>query len=244
MSKLVDLARRNLLTVAAMTGTAGIIESLGAALTPTLAAVVALPGQGGSRPRAGQKKNAPAGKVDPVTNDLEIINGAIQLEQKAANTYLGLEKEKIINNKQIIDTARQFAADHLAHRDALIKAVTSLQATPANIKGLGTLPIPATILRKEAEAVRYAMAVELIAAKTYYEAFQNRLKTDEGRRLAIDIMPVEMQHVGVFLAALKLIVDKSNVDNTLVPYASLEDALLPALPTGFSWDFEAETKVS
>ncbi len=235
---LVDIARRDLLKMAAMTGTVGIITALGEALNPTLAAVISLPqkkGAGATTPKGATS----AAKVDPATNDIGIANMAIQLEQKAINTYLGLKKEKLIVNKAILDVAAQFSDDHVAHRDALVKAVKALGGEPANYKGLGTFPIPAKILKKESEAVRYGMALELIASKVYLDAFKDKLRTPEARSLIISILPVETQHVGVLRTVLKFVVDKSNKDNKISPYPTLEDEPMPEIPQGFSWDFNA-----
>jgi rubrerythrin len=234
--KLVDLARRDLLKLAALTGTAGIVASLGDALSPTLAAVIGIQ-------KKGKPAGAPAepqGKQDPNSNDLAIVNMAIQLEQRAINTYVGMEKEKLITNKDLIDVARQFAADHTAHREALIKAASDvLQGKPAPIKGLGTFPIPAIALKKEIDAVRYALSLELIASKIYFDAFKDKLKTKAGRDLVLTILPVETQHVGVFRSFLKLkLKDKELPDNNrLVPFAMLDKYPSPEIPKGFSWDF-------
>lgn len=235
-TNLVDIARRDLLKMAAMTGTVGIITALGDSLNPTLAAVASLPQKkkGGATP-----STATPTKVDPATNDVGIANVAIQLEQRAINTYLGLKKEKILVNKNLLDVTQQFSDDHVAHRDALVKAVKALGGEPANFKGLGTFPIPATILKKESEAVRYGLALELIASKVYLDAFKDKLKTPEGRSLIVSILSVETQHVGVLRTVLKFVVDKSNKNNKILPYPTLEEEPMPEMPQGFSWDFNA-----
>jgi rubrerythrin len=235
-TSLFDIARRDLLKMAAMTGTASVITALGEALNPTLAAVANLPQRKKSGAPAGA---AGGGKVDPATNDIGIANTAIQIEQKAINTYFGLKKEKVIVNPQVLTVAGQFADDHAAHRDALVKAVKALGGEPTTTKGLGTFPIPAKILKKEAEAVRYGMALELIASKIYFDAFKDKLRTPEGRSLIITILPVETQHVAVLRTVLKFVVDKSNKDNKISPYPTLEEEPMPEMPQGFSWDFNA-----
>ena len=236
---LVEIARRDLLKMAAMTGTVGIINALGAALNPTLAMVANMPQKGKGKGAAKTEPGAATGKVDPKANDIAIANMAIQLEQRAINTYLGLKKEKILVSKPLLDVTAQFSDDHLAHREALIKAVKALGGEVANYKGLGTFPIPAQILKKESEAVRYGMALELIASKVYLDAFKNKLKTPEGQNLIITILPVETQHFGVLRTVLKFVVDKNNKDNQILPYPTLEEEPMPAMPQGFSWDFNA-----
>ncbi|MBI4851321.1 MAG: ferritin-like domain-containing protein [Acidobacteria bacterium] len=233
---LVDIARRDLLKMAAMTGTVGIITALGESLNPTLAAVASLPQKKKGAPTPAKE---PEAKLTPALNDVGIANMAIQLEQRAINTYLGLKKEKILVNKNLLDVTQQFSDDHVAHRDALVKAVKALGGEPANYKGLGTFPIPATILKKESEAVRYGMALELIASKVYFDAFKDKLKTPEGRNLIINILSVETQHVGVLRTVLKFVVDKSNKSNKILPYPTLEEEPMPEMPKGFSWDFNA-----
>jgi len=229
--KIVDIARRELMKMAAMTGTAGIIAVLGEKITPTLAAVAALQKKGGGA----------APKADPVANDIAIANTVIQIEQKAVNTYLGLQKTQLITTKDYVDIANQFANDHIAHRDALIKAVTDLKGTPAGIKGLGSFPVPVPeISKKEVDAVRYALTLEVIASKIYFNAFKDQLKTKPGRDLILSILAVETQHVGVFRSLLTLkLKDKNIPDNAkLVPFPFLDELPTPAIPTGTTMDYE------
>ena len=94
------------------------------------------------------------------------------------------------------------------------------------------------------EAVRYALTLEVIASKIYYDAFKSKLKTKEARNLIMTILPVETQHVGVFRAVLKLkLKDTSLPDNPrLVPFPLLSMQPTPEAPRGFTFDFEDEEK--
>ena len=44
--------------------------------------------------------------------DIEILNGAIALEQKAINTYTAAAENKLLPTKAFLDVAVQFAGDH------------------------------------------------------------------------------------------------------------------------------------
>lgn len=173
-------------------------------------------------------------KSDP-KKDIAIVNMAIQLEQKAVNTYQAAADNNLLPTKAFRDVALQFAADHTAHRNKLMDAVsTALKGKPAGISDLGTFPIPQNVLKgKEHDVIRYALTLEMIASKTYLDAINNQLTTDEARDLAATIMPVETQHAAIFRAVLMVVLKERGLegDTKLVPYAFLDEQPTPPVPT-------------
>src|SRR5262249_54139978 len=125
--------------------------------------LLAAGGEGAAEPR-DKRKSDPNG-------DAQFVNGAIQLEQKAFNTYQAAVEKNLITTPAFREVAQQFAVDHAQHRDRLITAVqTALKAKAAPTANLGTFPIPEVVLKGgEPDVLRYALTLELIAAKAYYD---------------------------------------------------------------------------
>lgn len=166
----------------------------------------------------------------PTENDYAILNFAVELEQKAVNTYLGMVEKKLIKGKEYLDIAKQFASDHSSHKETLISIIQSeLKMEPPQTQDPGLFPIPE--IKKDVDAIRYALTLETIAAKTYYEAFRDSLKTKAGRAVFLDICAVESQHVGVFRTLLVFkLKDKSLPNNAkIVPYPLMERYPTPDL---------------
>ncbi|MBL8149992.1 MAG: ferritin-like domain-containing protein [Blastocatellia bacterium] len=225
--KLIDLARRDLIKMATVTGTVGILASLGEAISPTLASYLSMQR---ATQRGGQAKGSPT-NANANANDIEILNFALQLEQKAINTYLAAVEKKLLKGKDYIEVAKQFVADHDSHREALAKVIKNdLGGEPASVADVGTFPVPT--IKNDKEAVRYAVTLELIAAKTYYDAFKDKLKTSAGKDIFLNILPVETQHIGVFRSFLKLrLKDRALPDNNrIVPFAFLHMQPTPEVP--------------
>lgn len=203
-----ELFRRDLLRMALSTGSLGLIS----VLTPSVLA---------------QKAKS------PTENDFAILKFAVELEQKAVNTYLGMVEKRLLKGKEYLDIAKQFAADHSSHKETLLSTIKSeLKMEPPQTQSLEQFPIPE--IKKDVDAVRYALTLETIAAKTYYEAFKDSLKTKAGRAVFLDICAVESQHVGVFRTLLVFkLKDKSLPNNAkIVPYPLMENYPTPDLPQG------------
>jgi rubrerythrin len=166
--------------------------------------------------------------------DAEIINGVIILEQKAVNTYLAAAENNLLPTKAFLDVAVEFANDHTNHRDRLKRAVSqALRRTPPDVSKVGTFPIPKNVLSgKEADVLRYALTLEMIAAKSYLDSIQNKLTTDEAKDIAATIMPVETMHVAIFRTVLMTMLKEKGLpgDNKLVPYSFLDQEKMPPLP--------------
>ncbi|MEW6731089.1 MAG: ferritin-like domain-containing protein [Acidobacteriota bacterium] len=177
---------------------------------------------------AGQRRPSPS-------SDIAVINGAIQLEQKAINTYKAAAQADLLKKPEYLDVAVDFAADHGEHRDELTKAVrVNFKSTPVLIENLGTFPVPETIIKgKEADVLRYALMLEMYASKAYLEAVSGKLATDEARGLVASILPVETQHVAVLRTVLMVVMKDKGLpdDKQLVPYAFFNEQPTPEIPT-------------
>jgi len=222
-----DHSKRAFMRSAVTTGgLATLATILGPACSKEFAAVV-----------AGLVRPSPAG-------DMAIINAAIALEQKAINTYrAALQKDLMGKKPELIDVAIEFADDHGRHRDELSRALrVYFKQTPTLIENLGTFPIPGDFKdkdTKEADVLRYALKIETIASKTYFDAINNQLSTAEARGLAASILTVETQHVAVYRTVLITVLkDKALPDDKqLVPYAFFNlqptpDLAAPPTPAG------------
>jgi hypothetical protein len=169
-------------------------------------------------------------------NDVKLFNVAAQLEQKAVNTYTAVKEAGLLKTPAFLEVALQFAGDHGQHRDADLKVVRSLGGTPAPMKGLGTAPIPDAVLKgTEEDVIRYALAVEVYAAKAYQEYAAMNAQTPEGVAQAVSNMGVEAQHAATYRAVLLAILHKMGLPgepNKIVPFGLLENQPKPELPEG------------
>jgi hypothetical protein len=178
-------------------------------------------------------------------NDIGLFMTAAQLEQKAINTYTAAKEAGLLKTPMLLEVALQFASDHAEHRDADMKTVRSLGGDPVQIKGLGTAPIPDNVLKgTEEDVLRYALGIELIAAKTYQEFAAGLAQTPEGVETAVSIMAIESQHAATYRAVLLAIFKKMGLPedpNKIVPYGLLKNQPKPAFPTGKTLTTDAST---
>jgi hypothetical protein len=176
-------------------------------------------------------------------NDIRLFNVAAQLEQKAVNTYTAVKEAGLLKTPAFLEVALQFAADHGQHRDADLKVVRSLGGVSATMKGLGTAPLPESVLKgTEEDVIRYALAVEVYAAKTYQEYAAMNARTPEGVAQAVSNMGVEAQHAAAYRAVLLAILQRMGLPgepNRIVPFGLLENQPKPKLPEGQSLPTDA-----
>jgi rubrerythrin len=214
----VDLSKRALLGGVVVSGAwATLANLLGPAANPALAALA-------------QKK--------PVSNnDVAFLAEAVKLEQKAINTYQAALQADLIKNPNLAFAATDIANDHSYHRDMLLRVIrVKFPRQPLPLfENLGTFPIPEALLKskKDAEIVRYALMLETIAAKTYFEAVRNNLATPEAKATVASILAVETQHVGIYRTALMLVLKDKGLaeDKQVVPFSFFNDQPLPAIPS-------------
>lgn len=175
-----------------------------------------------------------AGRPNPKA-DVELINGAIVLEQKAINTYMAAAENKLLPTKAFLDVAVQFAADHTNHRDRWKRVVKDVfKAEPTGTENLGTFPIPQNVLKGgEAEVLRYALTLEMIAAKAYLDYTTAKLTTKGAQNVAAAIAPVESMHAAVYRTVLMAVLKERGLamENKIVPYSFLSEFPTPPAPT-------------
>ena len=208
-SRIISVERRKLLQLGALTGAASVFA-------------LATGNKADARPRRSKKKDA------------ELFNGAAILEQKAVNTYKAAAENNLLPTKAFLDVALQFASDHAQHRDRIQKITKEvLKGTPADTSNVGTFPIPQNVLTGgEAEVIRYALTLELLAGTAYMDYIQDKLTTNAAVNVIATILPVEAQHAAVYRSVLMVVLQEKGLpgDDKLVPYAFFNNQPTPPLP--------------
>jgi len=172
---------------------------LGSLIVPAFACDRFLPGRTRDEP-------VPEPGPPPEVRDIELLNAGILLEQTAVLAYTAAAGLPFIQeDAQVMAVAKLFMGQHEEHRDTLIKLVGQLggkAADPADARGPD---IPAPVLDAALDAqtrkiatLRFARDLERLAADTYFQLVVAQLQTDLARRNAIEILPVEAQHVALF----------------------------------------------
>jgi rubrerythrin len=137
---------------------------------------------------------AAAENADPA--DLETLNAAIQLERAGIKAYNDAAATGLLT-PPVLAVAQGFIADHAAHRDALIAAVTAGGGTPTP----ATLALTYPPLHTQADVLEFALVVEQKAASTYLSVIPD-LKNRELAGVAGSILGVETTHISVLSTAL------------------------------------------
>lgn len=209
-SKIFSPQRRKLIQLGALTGAAGVFALA-----------------------TGSQADAANGHKRSKKNDIEIFNGIAILEQKAVNTYKAAAENHLLPTQAFLDVALQFASDHTHHRDEVAYVVSKLGGTPVDTSNVGTFPIPQNVLHGgEADVLRYALTLEILAAKAYLENITSKLTTDEAIHVAATIMPIETEHAAVYRSVLLVVLKDHGLpgDTKLVPYPFLDLQPTPPLP--------------
>jgi rubrerythrin len=129
-------------------------------------------------------------------DDIGTLNAAIELENAGIKAYADAAATGLLS-PPVRKIAMGFAADHMAHRDALSGAVRAAGSVPsANIA-----PIAYPALSGEREILSFAHAVEIKAASTYLSVIPD---LDDRRLAAVaaSILGVETTHVALLAATL------------------------------------------
>ncbi len=188
------------------------------------AAVAALPIVGGTL--TGCSSDSPTDPSDATRKqDIQLLTNAYLIEKLAVNTYVAAAGLGVLSGA-FLQVAQSFASDHIGHagtfRDVIVNELKGgTPSDPASsenfitgmkIDGKTQFMIPPSFgnLATPAGIVKYALGLELTAAKAY---FDNATSADVSARLTnkraleavSDIGPVEAEHAAVFRAALKLL---------------------------------------
>lgn len=167
--------------------------------------------------------------------DVQMLQDSYVLELKAVNTYKAAAGLKDGSGAPYVDgavlsVASTFIADHTVHaqrfRDVLVQLGASIPSDTTDTT-LGDFPPgPNSMLTSLPGILRYALAVEVYAAKLWYQYFKDA--TDlRVKRVFADIAPNEAAHAALLRATLKFVLgtgtDHDNADpgKAVVPYTQL-----------------------
>lgn len=128
--------------------------------------------------------------------DIAVLNSAIPLERAGIKAYADAASLNILS-PGVLEVAKGFMADHMAHRDALIAAVKAGGGTPTDATAQLTYPP----LKTEKDILMFAESVERQAASAYLGAFST-LQDKALAKAAASILGVETMHVAILATAL------------------------------------------
>lgn len=211
------------------------------------AAVAALPTIGGLATSCSSDSTVAPG-TDPNAQDITILTNSYLIEKLAINTYNVAAGTGLLTGA-FLEVASSFIGDHTGHaatfRDVIMSELKgSAPADPLASENFVTGMMrngktefkitPSFGNLSSAEGiVKYALALELTAAKEYFESATSanasiRLTNKRALEAVADIGPVEAEHAAVFRAALKLLLSTdtdrdagADVGRSISPFATL-----------------------
>ncbi len=126
--------------------------------------------------------------------DVEILNGALDLELLAVAAYkLGAAQLR----GSVLDIGKQFLGHEQEHADGLAAAIKEAGGTPNHAKSSYDFPE----LRSQTDVLRFAVDLENTAIAAYIDALP-KLSQGDLRATAAAIITNEAEHVAVLLDAL------------------------------------------
>jgi len=128
--------------------------------------------------------------------DVEILNGALDLELMAVAAYKAAAGKM---TGDVLQIAKLFVAQEQEHADALASAIKDSGGTPNEPKSSYDFPE----LRSQRDALRFAVELENTAIAAYIDALP-KLTATALRGTASAIVTNEAEHVSVLLGALGL----------------------------------------
>lgn len=139
-------------------------------------------------------KNPIQGPDESDLADVEILNGALDLELRAVEAYKAgaakLRGERLAIVKVFLEQEQE-------HADGLGAAIKDLGGTPNRAKNAYDFPA----LRTEADVLRFAVELENTAIAAYIDALP-KLSDRDLRATAASIITNEAEHVSILLDAL------------------------------------------
>jgi rubrerythrin len=140
------------------------------------------------------KNPVKAGDDESDQADVEILNGALDLELMAVAAYKAgagrLRGERLAIVKHFLEQEQE-------HADGLAAAIKDADGTPNRAKADYDFPV----LRSEADALRFAVDLENTAIAAYIDALP-KLSKKSLRATAASIITNEAEHVSMLLDAL------------------------------------------
>jgi hypothetical protein len=128
--------------------------------------------------------------------DIGTLNAALELERAGIKAYADAAATGLLS-PPVLKIALGFAADHTAHRDALIGAIRAAGAVPS--PNLAPIAYPALVT--ERDILAFAHGVEEKAAATYLSVIPD-LDDRALASVAAAILGVETTHVALLAQAL------------------------------------------
>jgi rubrerythrin len=126
--------------------------------------------------------------------DVEILNGALDLELMAVAAYkTGAGHLR----GQMLEVVKRFLEQEQAHADGLATAITDAGGQPNRPKSAYDFPA----MRSQTDVLRFAVELENTAIAAYVDALPKLTKGDL-RATAASIITNEAEHVAVLLDAL------------------------------------------
>ncbi len=167
--------------------------------------------------------------------DLEMLAESYTLELMAVNTYAAAAQLKDTTGSPIVDgavlsVAQAFIADHTVHAERFASVIRELGGVVPGSTTETTLtqfpPGPNSALDSLVGILRYALAVEVYAAKLWNQYFGEAqdLRT---KRVFADIAPNEAAHAALIRTTLKFVLgvptdyDSTNPGKAVVPFSQL-----------------------
>ncbi len=126
--------------------------------------------------------------------DVEILNGALDLELMAVAAYKA-GAGKLTGDR--LATAKSFLEQEQEHADALVAAIRDADGTPNRAKQSYDFPV----VRSQADVLRFALDVENTAIAAYIDALP-KLSQGDLRATAASIITNEAEHLSVLLESL------------------------------------------
>lgn len=169
--------------------------------------------------------------------DLQMLQESYTLEQLAVNTYSVAatlkpsEMGEPYISGPILSVAAAFIGDHTAHATRFAEVIAQLGGTVPTASTGTTLeafpPGPNSQLTSTAGILRYALAVEVYAAKLWYDYFKQGQDL-RVKRVFADLAPNEAAHAAILRAALKFVLpggvpdyDNADAGKAVVPFTQL-----------------------
>jgi rubrerythrin len=144
--------------------------------------------------REDPTSRAPTGPDESDQADVEILNGALDLELMAVAAYKVAAGQM---RGSVLEVGKTFLAQEQEHADGLSAAIKDAGGTPNRAKSTYGFPE----LRSQDDALKFAVDLENTAIAAYIDALP-KLTQGDLRATAAAIVTSEAEHVAVLLDAL------------------------------------------
>ncbi|GAC1441045.1 MAG: hypothetical protein NVS2B8_07440 [Vulcanimicrobiaceae bacterium] len=129
--------------------------------------------------------------------DLKLLNSVIPLERAAVKAYAEATALGILG-PGVLAVLKRFMADHQAHLDALVAAVTQA----GGVLSPDTAPLEVPTLKTERDVLDFTYTVERLVASTHLGTIA-QYKNRDFATTAAAIMGVDTTHVALLAEALR-----------------------------------------